>query len=570
MKHPISDLHVHCGLKGYANEGYPGYEDFTIWDYFPENKEELKKLNFVLKGAIKDTAKDSQAHLDACVESNLSAPFISIYPVERQMFDLDPLKPFRSIFQLLLKGKQHAYLGAAVSGFPLERVEKIIKMFKEGNKGVDYFKEFVKERDYLLRQQKTRSKKYPDYRFAIATNYEEFRAIYKRGQTITGLLTVEGAHAFGHYLFNDTFKREYEELGIEEKITLESSMIQNIRRVKTEAGGRYAPFFVTFCHHYNNLLAGHARSFSDKTPLLLGFNKPGMRHLFNQEKALGRGFTPLGREVLELMLDREQGRRMLVDCKHMSVATRQEFYEIIRKKREEENDSIPIIHGHAAINGWLSLDHAKDKEETAELDKGQFFSRWQINLTNEDILETYDSDGLIGLVLHEGRIPGDAFKKKAKKLKKKVDKARAGSAQKADLQKELLEMYMQLLWSNIFHIVKVVKENRPAGNAWKMIALGSDYDGLVDPMDSFPEVASFKTLKKAMIDYLNSGQTIFFSQNGEAKALPAEEVQALMFGQSPEDVLEGILFGNTDQFLSKYFTEAYLSQSGAVDDAVAA
>ena len=64
--------------------------------------------------------------------------------------------------------------------------------------------------------------------------------------------------------------------------------------------------FVTFCHHFNNLLAGHARSFSAKSDLFLGLHKPGMRHLFNQEPGLNRGFSSLGREVLELFLDRKK------------------------------------------------------------------------------------------------------------------------------------------------------------------------------------------------------------------------------------------------------------------------
>ena len=78
MNNPISDLHVHCALKGYASEGYPGNEGKTIWDFFNEKKEELEKLNFILRSAIKETAKHSQANLDACVEANLCAPFLAI------------------------------------------------------------------------------------------------------------------------------------------------------------------------------------------------------------------------------------------------------------------------------------------------------------------------------------------------------------------------------------------------------------------------------------------------------------------------------------------------------------
>ena len=559
MRNLISDLHVHSGLKGYASEGYSDSEGKTIWDYYPAREKELKKLNFFLRGAIKELAKSSQANLDACAATGLRAPFLSIYPIERQMFALDSQQPFKLLFDILLSGKQAACLGAAVTGFPLEKVEAILANVANGrDEGVNYYNQFRLERDYLLRQTETRSKNFPDFRFRIATDHAEFRSLLQNEKTIAGLLTVEGAHSFGHYLHNSTFQKEYEGLGVEERQVLKSSFIQNITEVKTEDGGMHAPFFVTFCHHFNNLLAGHARSFSAKSDLFLGLHKPGMRHLFNQEPGLNRGFSSLGREVLELFLDRKKGRRILIDTKHMSVATRKEFYAIIRRKREEENDPIPIIHSHAAINGWFSLDQAEGKQETKDLDKGHFFSRWRINLTNEDILEMYDSNGIIGIVLHEGRMPGEGFKKAAGKLKKKIAKARAGSPRRARLERELKDMYLKLIWSNIFHIVKVVREGRPGNNGWKMIALGSDYDGLVDPPNSFPGVADFQELKEEMTGYLNSGKEIFFSENGIARALPAAEVRELMFGQSAGDILENILFSNTSRFLNRYFTNEYL------------
>lgn len=572
MSNLISDLHLHCGLKGYASEGHPDYKEHTIWDYYPAQEEELNKLNCVLRAAIKELAKSSQANLDACVASNLRAPFLAIYPVERQMFALDPQKPFKMLFDILLSGKQHAYLGAAVSGFPLEKVEAILaNVSNDKDEGVNYYNQFRRERDYLIRQTAARSKNFPEFRFEVASDYQDFRTSLDAGKTICGLFTVEGAHSFGNYLHNSTFKKTFDGLRPKERQVLEDSFRQNITEVKTEDDGRHAPFFVTFCHHFNNLLAGHARSFSAKSDLFLGLHKPGMRHLFNQEPGLNKGFSSLGKEVLELFLDRKAGRRILIDTKHMSVASRKEFYAVIRKKREEENDHIPIIHSHAAVNGWFSLDQAKGKAETKGLDKGHFFSRWQINLTNEDILEMYDSDGIIGVVLHEGRMPGEGFKSTAGKLKKKIGKARAGSPKRARLEQELKDMYLKLVWSNIFHIVKVVREGRPGSsqpaNGWKMIALGSDYDGLVDPMDSFPGAGDFQELKSEMIAYLENGKEICFAQNGVAKALPDEEVRELMFGQTAEEILDGILFGNTDRFLSKYFTEAYLGmETGAAEE----
>lgn len=563
MLNLISDIHLHCGLKGFATDGHPDYQDFTIWDYFPPQEEALEQLNFALRAAIQETAIASQANLDACVEAQLRIPFLAQYPIERQMFKLDPQRPFRRLFKMLLKGDQHAKLGAAVTGFPVELIRAAIAdVNTANNKGYDYFAEYRKERAYLLRQTETRSKKYPDHRFRIASNYAELQSLLADERTIAGLLTVEGAHAFGNYPSYSLLDKEWEELTSGEKRALRASFLPNILRVKNEDGGRLAPLFVTFCHHFNNLLAGHARSFSDKSALALGLNKPGIRHLFNQEPGLERGFTPLGREVLELLLDRKQGRRILIDTKHMSIATRQAFYAIIRRKREEENDPIPIVHSHAAVSGWNTLAEAADKADNKDLDKDQFFSRWQINLTNEDILATYDSDGLIGVVLHEGRMPGEAFHKQVRLLRKKIRRLRADDRRRLYLERSLLDLYLKLVWSTIFHMIKVVHDGRQA-NGWKMIALGSDYDGLVDPISPFPEVNSFQELREELIHYLNAGEEIYFLKNGEAQVMPLAEVRQLQFGQSAEQLLNGILGGNTQRFLAKYFREEYLLDRSA-------
>ena len=565
MDNLIYDLHLHPGLKGYGSSDHPDTEGMTIWDHFPERKKELNKLNPILRAAIKDLAKDSQANFDACASSGLMVPFIALYPIERQMFTINPRGPLHRIFKMLIKGKQLTYLGSAVTGFPEEKVQAILNnIANDKDEGVHYFNELIKERDYMIAQTQTTSN---GFKFQIASDYKNLKTLLADGKTIAGIFTVEGAHAFGNYLHNSTFTKLYNSspglIGLRgtEKLTLESSFLKNIAFVKQSEDKRLVPFFVTFCHHFNNLLAGHARSMSDKTGVIKGVNwpkVPGMRHLFDQEPGLNEGFSDLGLEVMSLLFDKEKGRRILIDGKHMSIKTRKTFYEYIRTRREVHNDPIPIIHSHSAINGWPTLDEAAHHEEDADLDKGQFFSRWQINLTNEDILETFDSDGLIGVVLHEGRMPGDAFKEKAKKLKKKIKKADKKPQKKAQYKQELRDLYLKLVWSNIFHIIKTVHDQREGANGWKMVALGSDYDGLVDPFDLFDGTSEFMVLREEMINYLNAKKEIFFAEAGEAKVLPNQEVDLLMFGKTPEELLKDVFHKNTDQFLSKYFTAGYL------------
>ena len=78
-----------------------------------------------------------------------------------------------------------------------------------------------------------------------------------------GILTVEGAHAFGDYAFPYPFSKPFRDIGVKNQKIITQSVIANIEKVKQQTDKRLIPFFVTFSHHFNNLLAGHATSLSD-------------------------------------------------------------------------------------------------------------------------------------------------------------------------------------------------------------------------------------------------------------------------------------------------------------------
>lgn len=563
MKKIIADLHVHPGLKGFASQGYPESEHRTIWDPYPRQEAAIKKLNFVIRGAIAEMSKQSQANLSACSNAHLRLPFLAIYPVERPMFALERRRPFRRFWSLALPRRKYPDLGAAVSGFPRGRIKLILDKNVEGgqNDGVNYYEQFLLEKEYIFKQTIYPSPEEPPYQFRIANDYRELKELLGDERIITGILTVEGAHSFGHYQHHTTFSKTFDQLNKPEEDLLRRSMLENIR---AEKNSKYPVFFTTFSHHFNNLLAGHARSLSGKSSLLPWLNwpnKPGMRHIFNQEPNLNNDFSTLGWEVLELLLDREQGRRILIDTKHLSIAARRAFYDYIRKRREAA-DPIPIISSHTAVSGWPTLDEAEKHPENKAIDKDAYFSRWQINLTDEDILETFDSDGLIGLLLHESRMPGQQFAAEARKLKKEIRKMGKKKDQKSCQRMEeccweLREQYLQLFWSNIFHIIKVIWDER-GENGWKTVSLGSDYDGLVNPFNSYEDVSCFEGLKVEMLAYLLSGKPIYYADRGLNRLLPREEVRRLMFGRGSEDVVEALFFNNIDGFLSRYFTAEYL------------
>jgi hypothetical protein len=257
----------------------------------------------------------------------------------------------------------------------------------------------------------------------------------------------------------------------------------------------------------------------------------------------------------------------------MSILSRFYYHQLVRERREMRGDSIPIIQSHAAINGLESFQEALDcDEDNKGIHDNAYFSPWKMNLNDEEILDIYDSDGIIGIVFHEDKMPGGKVKAQTKELSDRFHdleekKPRSPQQQKEyfEIINELTPFYIQLIWSNIFHIIRLIYENRvddkgnPA-NGWKIISIGSDYDGMIDPFDGYFSVRDLPTLFNYMMEYIgNDKGPIFFGDNGAIHKFQRSEIVTLMFGKEIEDILSDICFNNVDRFLEKYFTISYLT-----------
>ena len=97
------------------------------------------------------------------------------------------------------------------------------------------------------------------------------------------------------------------------------------------------PWFVTYSHHFYNELCGHARSLRS----IIG-------KITDQEEGVNSDFTPLGLEVLDILLDKNNGRRILIDIKHLSPVGRKTFMEL---RKIKYNSEFPIIISHGVCNG---------------------------------------------------------------------------------------------------------------------------------------------------------------------------------------------------------------------------
>ncbi len=571
MTQKFADIHVHTTQKPFNNR-YTNGEYPSLWEELPQYKNKKKEdpfeqLNCLIKCAIKEMARKSQTNLDKCVKADLRCVFLGLYPSERKFFDAKKNLLVSPLIEIVLPKRKRKYLGAAITGFQICKVKRIMERIKYDS-GIDYFnEEFLPLIMYVVDQQDMEFTTH-QYQFKIATTYEEFEKYTEiEKETIAGILTVEGVSSLGRYRYHKIFDKTYYDLKQIEKMELAGDFEENITKTKNlnnflNTNKNYTPFFISFSHHFNNLLAGHARSFS------LMFSQ-----MLNQKAGMNEPFNPLGLRVLHLLLSRDNGRRILIDTKHMSIQTRRQYHCIV-KKRRLKGDRIPIICSHTAVNGLESFEKASEEDqrlfiEKYFLNKKSYFKETAVNLNDDEILDIFDSDGLIGIVLHEDRMPGGVVEKLAKKYKKVLKKYRKNNS-KIGYKKakeaviKLKRLYLGLIWSNIFHIIRLISKKRmdtggfPA-NGWKIISLGSDFDGTMNPFDTYKTVEDFPDLANDMISYLEKeNNPVYYTDKGKRKEFDRLKLEELFFKKEIKDLVDDIFWNNTSHFLEKYFHDEYL------------
>lgn len=341
-------------------------------------------------------------------------------------------------------------------------------------------------------------------------------------------------------------------------------------------------FFVTFAHHFNNDLCAHAKSFFE-VPLpwqpdqSLNQNfifdptkgkpfdrkNPGKASDFTPED-MRRGFTDKGLRAIQQLLsvkiqsddsvvdDPNQGRRVLVDTKHMSASSRLEFYnKIIRpyalrpevrlaKDGQAPLACIPVIASHSAYSGIDSLETmiAGYFEENDFPRAGNPFNYWNINLSDEDIEMIVTTGGMIGLNLDQ-RVLGIMFKMQLQHLM-------LPALFKHPKEKGI---NVNLILNNLLGMAEAIRKKNlglhkfdPQGySIWNCFSLGTDFDGGIDPVDQYASVAKLEKLHQDL--------KAAFSQAFEQGRLDGlvEDIGHV------DLILDCFFYENARNFLVKYF-----------------
>jgi len=354
----------------------------------------------------------------------------------------------------------------------------------------DYYEDLLLERDFYQQLSgKVISIGKEKFSYQIVRSYEEIEAIQNKPNselvTVCVLLSIEGLH-----VLNSDIEGPLDE----------AKIMSNLMDLKQ---WDISPFFVSLAHHFWNHLCGHAKSFS------------GIVEKFvDQSEGLNTGMTDLGWKVLNELLSTENGRRIYIDIKHMSTQSRKEYYEFLDK--HEEYKELPIIVSHGAVNGFKSFDDPSSGESSvvAELNPVD------INIFNHEIVRIAKSKGIIGLQLDERRLASEASLKNIKKSKRRG---------------KILHYRSKLLWNQIQHIVELLDANNLF--AWDCIGIGSDFDGIIDPLngywtaEEFPYMESY--LERHAYKFVSS-----FNSKVPSNKLNADEIVDRVMGLNGKKLIQ--------------------------------
>ncbi len=493
----FSDLHCHTTLFSF-NRLYP---DTWYEKYFPI---------FPAQG---DFAQLSRGKVRVVM--------VSIYPIEQGFVTVKPLN--------LGTGDITDFLARVIVDMPKERTDEI----QEYNH--DYYDDLVKELNFLQESSYPVTHKVfinllkrKKFRYRIVTDFNDLKNLLNLdtnlnpGQacddTIAVVLTIEGAHSLGVGQMN-TLKMD--------AAALKTRLLDNIAKLKRLGPpgkeGAWSPFFVTLSHHFWNQLGGHAVS-------LWGI----IRKVMDQNTGINNEITGLGELVIDEFLNSANGkRRILIDCKHMSIKVRRWYFNYLAQR----GDNIPVIVSHSGVNGKATMAEAEMPgdpdiihdyaDELYKTSTG--FNPWDIFLSDEEIMIVHNSDGIIGLNMDQRIMMGKKTLDEIKKL------ARFKYAEAARV------IWIKPLINQILHIARhILSETGRPDEIWDNISIGSDFNGMITPIRAFNNAGKFPELNKTMFKELNKLAGTEVTLTGKSEA----DIQ---------EITDKIMWKNNLKFLEKHF-----------------
>jgi microsomal dipeptidase-like Zn-dependent dipeptidase len=484
MASSFIDLHCHPSLKPYGksfklNKTKTKNSPDPLCEYSVWFQQKPKLFRKVLNVFFQLT-KWRQSDFSSMVSANSKVVVVSLYPLEKGMVVHDTTADVKFFGKLLRN---------LATGISMRRVRHLQQM-------KDYFEDLENEYKYFTQLHNTTTTLAGhEKKFVLIKSSTEIDFAAK--DTLYVLLSIEGAH-----VFNCGLQLEGQ------PIPDEVEVLQNVEKVKN---WEFRPFFIGLAHHFDNQLCGFSKSFS-------GIVAKMIRQFPDPEQ----GLTPLGIKVLDRLLDNSEGKRILIDLKHMNPKSRYEYYDYLKAHFPDE--TIPLIVSHGALNGKL---HPFTHNYVSK--KG--FNVADINFFFDELLKIEASKGIFGIQLDERRIFDVETKNEIYK-KAKANMTRYG---RPKMRKNTF-----FIWRQIESIgVYLDTLNK---NAWDIQALGTDYDGIINPLNGLWTVTELQDIEPYLIQHAKD----FLKSDRGQQLKPKNQLSA-------ETIIEKFMTTNARNFVERHF-----------------
>ncbi len=488
MPNKLVDIHCHTSMRPFLNNEN---EQF-IFEGF--NFKPADKLFGLVQKVIENIAHISlkmQSSFDDMYAGGIRVANVSISPMEIGFGLMNNdwkhfINDYLNIRKFRLWNEKNDNVIApelinVITGFGITEIQKVTDS-RRGQQGMRHYYDdyFVHELKWLLSfdNEESLEKK---YKVCFPKNGIELKENLKNNKILNILLSVEGAHSFmsippKQHVLNCQKKKH---LRVIRNPNLVKEVARSIQHLKQHHDVPVC--FVSLCHHFWNGLSGHSRSLAK----LIG-------SIVNQNEGINSGLNINGKQVIEDLARTDYGdgktyKPILIDIKHLSPKARMDYYFF--RRNHSKLKYLPIVCSHTGI--CVYYDKLKDWHDDIDFsgdanEKGKCYLHEEaINLCREDLVEIYNSKGLIGIQLDEKRIMGALAQVDIKGAKTKAKRK---------------EAYAKTVWANIF---AAMSELEAAGaidlkQAWNLFSIGSDYDGLINHFDDFETAADFNDIAIAM------------------------------------------------------------------------
>lgn len=301
----------------------------------------------------------------------------------------------------------------------------------------------------------------------------------------------------------------------------------------------------------------------------------------------GNGITQAGKDVIDaaytLKVD-DKRATVLIDIKHMGLKSRLDLYAY---RKEKNYEAIPLIASHVGVTGYSIQEWKSALEECRLLVKNGIpyagvtmdrkmagkwgamnnkftFNGWSINLMDEDIEEVLKSGGLIGISL-DVRILGwqDITGKGDKEEFLSWEDFRYFFPEKAAALSKGEEVFKEsrliptkeerhplALCFNILHIAAVARLVEGVKDPFKQVCIGSDYDGLINPIINCRDAGDMPALERNLLKWMPVAESAYLEENGGERLLPLKSGKLDM--AALRGIISDILYENGKAFLQRW------------------